>query len=202
MGCTLALPRRGEDACRASTQTKGKGKGKGALSAGVPTSIQSQHIETTNSEKPTTHANLDLSTNVSTCPLAFNKFENPTQFTNARHSPPLHLRLILRLHLPQLGHLPLRPTVHLILILHRPDLPHNQRYFLRPDDEGERSPDTCSKSSWWVSQRRKLSNRSKASCKYLTSLLSLSCVPHETTKDEGDVARTSSCKQSSDLEEM
>ena len=86
---------------------------------------------------------------------------------------------MLRLRLLQLGRLPLRPTVHLILTLQRPDLPLIQRCLLQPHEERERSTETSSKWSRWVSRRRKLSNKSRASCKYLTSLQSVLLVLHE-----------------------
>ena len=86
---------------------------------------------------------------------------------------------MLRLRLLQLGRLPLRPTVHLILTLQRPDLPLIQRCLLQPHEERERSTETNSKWSQWVSRRRRLSNKSRASCKYLTSLQSVLLVLHE-----------------------
>ena len=46
------------------------------------------------------------------------EFWKPKSLLIQHSTPLLHLHLTLRLHLPHLGGLPLRPTVHLILTLH------------------------------------------------------------------------------------
>ena len=104
-----------------------KGKGNGRTICRSPRQVFNHNISKLQTagnlpHKPT----CTFSTTVSICPRELQQIrKNQTPFTNTHHSTsPLHLRRILRLRLPPTWLTATSPhTVHLSLILHRPDLP-------------------------------------------------------------------------------